>query len=66
LRQVYEHRSSQIPGFTSKYKIHRLVCFEQFQDIRQAIEREKEIKGWLLSGKINLSRALIQVGKLSA
>src|SRR5215472_1019504 len=54
VRRVYEHRSGDIPGFTSKYKIHRLVYFEEFLDIRQAIAREKEIKGWLRSRKIQL------------
>jgi putative endonuclease len=54
VRRVYEHRSGDIPGFTSKYKIHRLVYFEEFLDIRQAIAREKEIKGWLRSRKIKL------------
>ena len=46
------HRSREIQGFTSKYKIHRLVYFEEFVDIRQAIARKKEIKGWLRSKKI--------------
>jgi putative endonuclease len=53
-RRIYEHRSGEIPGFTSKYKIHRLVYFEDFVDIRQAIAREKEIKGWLRGRKIQL------------
>jgi putative endonuclease len=53
-RRIYEHRSGEIPGFTSKYKIHRLVYFEEFVDIRQAIAREKEIKGWLRGRKIQL------------
>jgi putative endonuclease len=53
-RRVYEHRSGEIPGFTSKYKIHRLVYFEEFGDIRHAIGREKEIKGGLRSKKIQL------------
>jgi putative endonuclease len=54
LRRVYEHRSGEIPGFTSKYKIHRLVHFEQFEEIRQAIARKKEIKSWLRRKKIQL------------
>jgi putative endonuclease len=53
-RRIYEHRSGEIPGFTSKYKIHRLVYFEDFVDIRQVIAREKEIKGWLRGRKIQL------------
>jgi putative endonuclease len=54
LRRAYRHRSGEIAGFTSKYKIDRLVYFEQFEDIRQAIGREKQIKGWLRSRKIGL------------
>ena len=66
MRRVYEHRSAEIPGFTSTYKIHRLVYFEEFADIRQAIAREKEIKGWLRNKKIRLIEKLIPVGKISA
>ena len=54
VRRAYEHRSGEIPGFTSRYKIDRLVYFEQFEDIRQAIAREKQIKGWLRSRKVEL------------
>lgn len=45
-RRMIEHRQGLVPGFTSRYKIFRLVHCEQFADIRDAIEREKEIKGW--------------------
>ncbi len=45
-RRVFEHRESQIFGFTKKYRIHRLVHFEAFGDVRAAIEREKQIKSW--------------------
>ena len=57
-RRAKEHRSGEIPGFTSRYKIHRLVYFEQFEDIRQAIAREKEIKGWLRSRMIQLIESI--------
>ena len=53
-RRVYEHKQKLIPGFTTKYNISRLVFFEATQDIRAAIEREKQIKGWLRSKKIAL------------
>ena len=53
-RRVYEHKQKLIPGFTNKYNISRLVFFEATQDIRAAIEREKQIKGWLRSKKIAL------------
>ena len=47
IRRVYEHRHSADPGsFTSKYKVHKLVYFEDTTDIYAAIEREKQIKGW--------------------
>jgi len=51
-RRMIEHRQGSIPGFTSCYKIFRLVHFEQFADIRDAIAREKEIKGWRREKKL--------------
>jgi len=54
LRRVYEHKHKLIPGFTSKYNITRLVYYEATSDIRAAIAREKQIKGWLRSRKIAL------------
>jgi putative endonuclease len=53
-RRVSEHRQNLIPGFTSRYNINRLVHFEVFGDIRAAINREKQIKGWLRQKKIGL------------
>jgi putative endonuclease len=46
-RRVQEHKQGLIPGFTQRYRITRLVYFEDFADIRDAIEREKQIKGCL-------------------
>jgi len=51
-RRVYEHKHKLLPGFTSKYNITKLVWYETFPDIQQAIEGEKKIKGWLRSKKI--------------
>lgn len=53
-RRIYEHRNSLIPGFTSKYRIQRLVYFEQTPNSRAAIEREKQIKGWSREKKVRL------------
>jgi putative endonuclease len=53
-RRVYEHQNRITPGFTSKYNITRLVYHESFSDIRDAIAREKQIKGWLRVKKIEL------------
>jgi putative endonuclease len=52
--RIREHREGRVPGFTSKYRIHRLVHFEIFQDVRAAIGREKEIKGWRREKKVAL------------
>ena len=57
-RRVYEHKKKLVPGFTSKYNLDRLVYFEQTTDIRSAIEREKQIKGWLRRRKLALISAL--------
>jgi len=49
---MVEHRRGLVPGFTSRYRIFRLVHFESYKDVRQAIAREKEIKGWRREKKI--------------
>ncbi len=51
---MYEHKQKTIEGFTSKYNITMLVYYESTDDVRQAIAREKQIKGWLRSKKIEL------------
>lgn len=54
LRRVYEHKHKTNQGFTSRYNINKLVYFETFADVRDAIAREKQIKGWLRIKKVNL------------
>jgi putative endonuclease len=54
LFRVEQHRNGEFEGFTKKYNIHRLVYFERFQYVGNAIAREKEIKGWLRGKKIAL------------
>ena len=56
-RRVNEHRLGITGGFTSKYKMNRLVYFEHFKYIGDAIAREKEIKGWIRRKKIALIEA---------
>jgi len=53
-RRVNEHKQGLITGFTSRYRVNRLVHFKEFADIRDAIAREKEIKGWKRSRKTSL------------
>jgi len=53
-RRIYEHKNKLVKGFTKKYNVHKLVYFEVTEDILVAIEREKQIKGWIRSKKNNL------------
>jgi putative endonuclease len=57
-RRIAEHKLKLIPGFTQKYNIAILVYFEEFHDIRDAIRREKQLKGWKRERKIKLIEAL--------
>jgi putative endonuclease len=56
-RRVWEHKDDGTPGFTSKYGVHRLVYFESFKYVGNAIAREKHIKGWLRQKKVALIRS---------
>ena len=53
-RRVYEHKQKFVKGFTSKYKVDKLVYYEVFDDPYNAISREKQLKGWLRNKKIEL------------
>ncbi len=52
--RVFQHKAKLVEGFMKKYNLHRLVYFEAFGDIRAAIAREKQIKGWLRAKKVAL------------
>lgn len=58
LRRVHEHKNKLVPGFTSKYNIQFLVYYESTSSIQVALEREKQIKGWLRAKKIALIDSL--------
>jgi putative endonuclease len=53
-RRLYEHKNQLIEGFTKKYQLKKLVYFEDYQDINEAIKREKQLKNWHRGWKINL------------
>ena len=55
-RRVHEHKTWVIEGFTKKYRVHKLVYFENCHDIKDAIKREKQLKGWTREKK----KALIE------
>ena len=55
IRRVYEHKNKIDPrSFTSKYKVNKLVYFENTNDVKAALEREKQIKSWTRDRKTDL------------
>ena len=56
-RRLFEHKTGAIPGFATRYKINRLVYYECAPDARAALEREKQLKGWLRQRKVELIEA---------
>jgi putative endonuclease len=52
VRRVFEHQSGFVDGFTKKHGLKRLVYFERFDDIRDAIQREHNIKHWSRAWKV--------------
>ncbi len=52
IRRVYEHRCGFVDGFTRRYGLKRLVYFERYEDIRDAIQREHNIKHWPRAWKV--------------
>ena len=53
-RSVFQHKRKEIEGFTRDYDVDRLLYFENFQDVRNAIDREKQIKRWRREKKVRL------------
>ena len=53
IKRFYEHKNDLVEGFTKKYGVHRLVYYEQSEDVMSAIEREKQLKNWHRDWKIN-------------
>ncbi|OGQ02239.1 MAG: hypothetical protein A2026_18720 [Deltaproteobacteria bacterium RBG_19FT_COMBO_46_12] len=54
IKRVNEHKNNLVSGFTQKYKIHNLVYYETTDDINSAITREKQLKKWKRTWKIEL------------
>ena len=53
-RRAVEHKSGICDGFTKRYHASKLVYFEEYSDVNQAICREKQLKGWSRSKKNDL------------
>ncbi len=54
IRRVAQHKRKEVKGFTEKYNVNKLVWYEQTNDVKIAIEREKQIKKWNRKWKIRL------------
>ena len=54
VKRVWQHKSGEMPGFTSKYKVNQLVYYEIHTDVREAIKREKNIQAWKRNWKLQL------------
>ena len=50
-KRIWQHKNKAVPGFTSRYNCDLLVYFEEYDEIDQAIAREKQLKGWTRAKK---------------
>ena len=57
VRRVSQHRQGESSGFSKRYNTNRLVYYEHFNDVRDAIAREKQLKGWSRMKKEELVNA---------
>ena len=57
-RRIAQHKEKRVSGFTKRYSVTRLVYFEPYGDVRNAIAREKEIKAWRREKKLALIRSM--------
>ena len=57
-KRIFQHRNKMVEGFTKKYNVYKLVYYEKFDDIENAIAREKQIKGWKRSKKDELIKSM--------
>jgi putative endonuclease len=55
-RRVFEHKQGVIEGFTKRYQVTRLVYFEEFDRAAEMVARERQLKGWTRSRKLELIR----------
>jgi putative endonuclease len=54
VRRVYEHKTKLVEGFSSKYNCDQLVYFEEYCQVQEAIEREKQLKKWNRAKKMHI------------
>jgi putative endonuclease len=54
IKRIYDHKQNVVEGFTQKYNVHNLVYYEVYNDMEEAISREKQIKKWNRKWKLSL------------
>jgi putative endonuclease len=52
--RMWQHKTGVFEGFSKRYGLTRLVYYEDYRDVKKAIAREKELKGWLRAKKVDL------------
>jgi putative endonuclease len=58
IKRIYEHRNKLIDGFTKRYNIWKLIYYEEYRDVREALTREKEIKDYRREKKLALIKKI--------
>ena len=56
-RRMYEHENFLIEGFTKKYKLTKLIYYEEYSNVDEAVRRKKQLKNWHRDWKINLIKS---------
>ena len=54
VQRIWQHKSHAVKGFTASYEVNQLVYFEQYEDINEALAREKQLKNWTRKWKQDL------------
>ena len=54
VKRIWEHKNNMVAGFTKRYSVHQLAWYELHESMESAILREKRLKGWKRSWKLNL------------
>ncbi|MDP2704018.1 MAG: GIY-YIG nuclease family protein [bacterium] len=57
-RRMWEHANKQVPGFTTKYNVNKLIYYDVFPNPENAIAAEKKIKGWTRAKKLTLIKEM--------
>ena len=58
IKRIFEHKSKLVDGFTKKYNLIKLIYFEEFNSVLEAIAREKQLKRWHREWKFSLIKEL--------